>query len=328
MRQRVLIIKLGALGDVVLATPHIERIVEHHSDADISIVTAPEYADIFRAHPGLRVAAFPRKGPRAMLATMGWVRRQGFNVVYDLQGSERSGVFTRLSGARVRVGLGSRYIYSHRVQPDDRSSHIFHRLNRLLEAAGLQAAEARPVIRVAEADAQEVSAWLAGNMQHDRALVLIHAGSSPRWPSKRWEEQHYQDLARGLIGHGYQVIWAGSDTDAGLNRRLASAGGVDASGRFSVPQLAALARYARFALTTDSGPMHIFASAGIAVYTLFGPTDWQRCHAAGQEGRALFHSVPCSPCYRGICPRRYAHRCMRELTSLQVLDRLRKDGLI
>jgi ADP-heptose:LPS heptosyltransferase len=150
MRPRVLIIKLGALGDVVLAAPHIERIIESHSDADIAILTAPAYAGIFRARPGLSVAAFPRKGSRAMLATIGWVRRQGFQLVYDLQGSGRSGLFTRLSGARVRVGLGPRYIYSHTVQPDNRASHIFHRLNRLLGVAGLQPAEARPVICVAE----------------------------------------------------------------------------------------------------------------------------------------------------------------------------------
>jgi ADP-heptose:LPS heptosyltransferase len=165
-------------------------------------------------------------------------------------------------------------------------------------------------------------------MQGDRPILLIHAGSSPRWPSKRWEDQHYQELARYLIDHGCQVIWTGSDADAGLNRRLASAGGFNASGRFSILQLAALARHARFALTTDSGPMHIFSSAGVPVYALFGPTDWQRCHAAGQEGRVLFHSVPCSPCYRRICPPGYAHRCMQELTPEQVLDRLKEDALI
>lgn len=328
MRQRILIIKLGALGDVMLATPHIERIIEGHSDGDISILTAPAYADIFGAHPDLHVAAFPRKGYGAMLAAIRWVRRQGFSVVYDLQGSERSYLLTRLSGARVRVGLGPGYIYSHTVPTDDHSSHIFDRLNRLLEVAGLQAAEPTPVVHVAGKDKNTVSESLSDDAWDNKPIVLIHAGSSSRWPSKRWEEHHYQVFARKLRERGYQVIWTGSDSDAGLNKRLAAVGGIDASGQFSIPQLAALARHAKFALTTDSGPMHVFSSAGIPVYALFGPTDWRRCYAAGQESRVLYHAVPCSPCYQGVCPPEYAHCCMRGLTPECVLGRLREDALI
>lgn len=328
MPERVLIIKLGALGDVALAIPHIERIRESYPDGEVHLLTAPEYAELFAAHPALRVTAFPRRGARAMLATSRWIRQQRFDAVYDLQGSERSYFFTRLSGAAMRAGLGPRFIYTRRNRSDRRSAHISVRLGQLLDRCGLPPAKTVPQIYVSEDTREQVSRWLRENQAAQRPFALVHAGSSASWLSKRWDESCYRAFAGTLLERGCQVIWTGSADDAALNARLVRAGGLDTSGLFTLTELAELARHARFALTTDSGPMHIFATAGIPVFALFGPTDWRRSHAMGQEDRVLARSVPCGPCYRGTCPVRYAHRCMKELTPEFVIDRLQRDGLV
>ena len=328
MSLKVLIIKLGALGDVIIATPHIEQILRHHEDAAVWLLTAPDYAALFSAHPLLRVAAFPRKGLRPTAAALHWVRRQQFDVIYDLQGSRRSALFAALSGAPQRVGLGSPRIYTRTVRDDDRSRHIFARLARLLESAGLEPAAPRPQLNVSATDQARVQKWLRKHRLIERAFVLLHAGSSPGWPSKRWEESHMRALAAALGARGLESLWIGAEQDAALNARLAAAGGIDASGSFSLPQLSVLARKARFAVTTDSGPMHLFATAGIPVYALFGPTDWRRSHAVGQAQQVLTHAVACSPCYLRVCPPRRRHRCLRELTPAQVLERLQADGMI
>ena len=77
----------------------------------------------------------------------------------------------------------------------------------------------------------------------------------------------------------------GSDRD--LNRRLARNGGIDAAGAFTIVELAELGRSARFAVTNDSGPMHVLSAAGIPVFGLFGPSDWRRNHALGQANRVI-----------------------------------------
>ena len=65
------------------------------------------------------------------------------------------------------------------------------------------------------------------------------------------------------------------------------AGGIDATAVFSVTQLAIIGSRARFALTNDSGPMHVLSASGIPVFALFGPSDWRRNHALGQAARVL-----------------------------------------
>ena len=325
---KILIIKLGALGDVIIATPHIEQILRHHRGAAVWLLTAPDYTGLFSAHPHLQVAAFPRKGLRPMFAALRWLRQQRFDIIYDLQGSQRSALFSALSGAPQRVGLGSPHIYSQTVRDDDRSKHIFTRLAHLLEIAGIAPADPRPQVSVSATDEAQVQAWLREHRLAGRAFVLMHAGSSAGWPSKRWEDTHVRALADELHGRGLESLWVGGKQDAVLNARLAAGGGIDASCRFSIPQLSVLARHARFAVTTDSGPMHVFATAGIPVYALFGPTDWRRSHAVGQAQRVLTHAVPCSPCHLRVCPPNRRHRCLSDLAPAQVLQRLQADGMI
>ncbi|HEY9198157.1 MAG TPA: glycosyltransferase family 9 protein [Gammaproteobacteria bacterium] len=331
MDETTLIIKVGALGDVVLCTPQIERIVEHHAAShagEIWLLTSPPFAPLFAGHPRLRVIAFPRQGARAMLDALRWVRARRFSTVYDLQGSDRTRILTLLSGAGKRVGIAPRWIYTHSPSGDDIREHVFPRLNRLIESAGLPAAEPRPRLWPSSGEQQTVAERLAKEGLNARAFALLHAGSSARWPSKRWETDHFAALARAIEAAGIAVLWIGGPDEAELNRKLAAQAGRDMSGAFSIPGLSELARHARFAVVNDSGPMHLLSAAGIPVYAFFGPTDWQRHHAIGQGGRVFAHPVECSPCYLGTCPPVRRHACLAEIAPADVLDRLRADGVL
>lgn len=326
MDERTLIIKVGALGDVVLCTPQIARILEQH--AAVWLLTAPAFAPLFAGHPRLKVVSFPRHGARALWAALRWVRRQQFTTVYDLQGSDRSRALTLLSGATKRVGLAPRWLYTHSPPHDDVREHVFPRLNRLIEAAGLTAAEPCPGLWPAASEHAQVQEQLARAGLADRAIAVLHAGSSARWPSKRWPSGHFIELARGIEAAGIRVIWIGGPDEVELNRALAAQVGCDLTGAFSIPGLAELARLARFAVVNDSGPMHLLSAAGIPVYAFFGPTDWRRSHAVGQRERVLTHAVECSPCHLTECPPARQHACLALVTPEQVLERLRSDGLL
>ena len=327
--ETVLVIKLGALGDVVLALPHIARIQASHPGHCLTVLTAPEYAPLFTALPGIEVVAFPRKGFIAMARLLRWLFGQRVEVVYDLQGSLRSRIMTLLTQAPVRVGGNTDFAYTHApVAADATRRHACDRLNRLLAAAGIEPAVPDWRMPVLPAAQSRVNAWLHGHGLAEQSLVLLHAGSSPRWPSKRWPAAYFRELSQSLAGHGLHAIWIGGADDAGLNGTLARATGTDASGEFSYPELAALARHAVFALTNDSGPMHILAAAGLPVYAFFGPTDWRRSHAPGQQQRVLTNPVVCSPCLLPVCPPPQHHECLRGISPAMVIARLEADGLV
>ena len=324
----ILIIKLGALGDVVLSLPQLARIQAAHAAARITLLTAPEYAGLFAGFPHVHVVSFQRRGVPEMLRLLTWLSRQSFDVVYDLQGSRRSRIMTLLSRAPRRIGRHPGIAYTHTPPSGTTALHAFDRFNVVLEAAGIAAAV--PCFQPAwfAAAVPAVTAWLQDNGLQGKPLVLLHAGSSRRWHSKRWEEAAFRELATRLADRGLSIVWTGADADRDLNRRLSADAGIDATGRFGCLELAALARQAVFAVATDSGPMHLFSMAGLPVYAFFGPTDWRRSHALGQESRILTHPVSCSPCYLPVCPPHRQHACLREITPDMVIERLEADGLL
>lgn len=325
--MKVLIIKLGALGDIVMATSLIRRIQAAQPDADLHLLTSPAFAPLFADWPGLAVTGFPRKGVGNMIRALRWIRSQGFTRVYDLQSNDRSGVLCALSGIPERIGNHPRFPYTHHPVDVYRGQcHIFTRMNQVLASAGLEPADPSPWLPIDAAGQATVSDWLARHGLEGRAFALLHAAASPRWPSKCWP--HFADLAARLEQAGLRCIWIGAGEDAVINRELAVTAGIDASNDFDIRELAELGRQARFAITNDSGPLHILSAAAIPVYAFFGPTDWRRNHALGQEGRVFCLEVDCSPCSLGVCPPEQGHRCLQGLSAAAVIRRLREDGLL
>jgi ADP-heptose:LPS heptosyltransferase len=208
------------------------------------------------------------------------------------------------------------------------ATHAFDRFNAVLVAGGIGAAA--PVFRLPwlPAGKAAVDAWLQEHELQGKRLALLHAGASQYWVSKRWGEDAFLELATGLVARGIAVVWVGADAERDLNRRLSAVAGIDTTDRFDYCELAALAGQALFAITGDSGPMHLFSSTGLPVYAFFGPTDWRRSHAPGQQQRVLTNPVPCSPCYLQECPAQRRHECLQGISPAMVIARLEEDGLL
>ena len=283
LREDILIIKLGALGDVVMATGLVARILRHHAPRRCILLTSPAYAGLY---PGLELKTFDRSSLRSTLATVQWIRRQQFRRVYDLQSNDRSGVMCGLSGIPERVGNHPRFPYN--LHPESRYAgqcHIHDRMLEVLEAAGVSTDAVVPCLHPSDQDREKVHAWLQERDLANRKLVIMHAGASARRPEKRWP--YFRELAESLAPRGFSTLWIGGRDDRDANADLARVTGVDTSAAFSFLQLVALTAYARFAVTNDSGPMHLLACGSIPVYGLFGPSDWRRNHAVGQRDRVL-----------------------------------------
>lgn len=269
-----------------MATALIRQVIDHHAGAEVTLITTPPFAQLFASWDDLRVVSFERRGFRAALGTIQFLRAGGFNRVYDFQSNDRTAIYLALSGIPERVGNHPRFPYN--IHPTDAwrgDRHIFDRMNAVLHAAGVGAARPRPVLPVSAQQTTAVVEWLAQRNIEPDNFVVMHAGASPRRPEKRWP--HFGDLAEYLAERGLETVWVGGPADVALNRSLATRTGHDATNQFSIPQLAELARHARCAVTNDSGPMHAMAAADIPVYALFGPSDPRRNHALGQKSNVI-----------------------------------------
>jgi ADP-heptose:LPS heptosyltransferase len=284
--MKSLIIKLGALGDIIMSTPIIKSIQHAHGKDELYLLTSPAFAGLFVPWPGLTTKDFPRTGAGAFIKTITWLRSQKFDRIYDLQSNDRSRLICTLSGAGDKVGNHKRFPYTH--HPGDiytGQNHIFDRHKQVIASVGFESIEDRPWLPVPEQNHGRVVQWLENHGLNTDRLVLMHAGASKLHPLKRWP--YFADIAQMLSGAGYEIIWLGAGDDALINTELAARVGVDATNGFSIVELIALAELARFAITNDSGPMHVLSCADLPIFAFFGPSDWRRNHAIDQRERVI-----------------------------------------
>ena len=314
----ILIIKLGALGDILMAAPLVRRIVESHAGESIFVLTSDEHRGFFAGWPGISVQSFPRRGAGAMVRALRWIRRGRFRRIYDLQSNDRSALMCALSGVRERVGNHPRFPYSHHpAAPWTGAGHIFDRWREVLSSAGIEPGPVEAWLPNSAVEQSHVQIWIREQGLTPRAFAILHAGTSPGHPEKRWP--HFGAAATEIRAAGVEVVWAGGPGDRELNQALSRQGGIDASGAFSLTGLAALGTLARFAITNDSAPMHALACAGIPVFGLFGPTNWRRNHAIGQAGNVITASAAAAE---------FQPAALADLPVSVVLARLRAAGLL
>ncbi|MBW1987946.1 MAG: glycosyltransferase family 9 protein [Deltaproteobacteria bacterium] len=331
--KRVLIIKTSALGDIAMAAPHVEVICEHHRADEVYLLTGPGGVDLFYDHPKAKTVLLDDSrvlGETSLWGRVRWMRKTGFDVVYDLQGNRTSRRLVRWGRPKVSVGTQPEPVYD--LHPPDHylqstQKNVFDRLNETLAAGGVAPAEGKSGFAVCPGKRAAVDRWLAARVG-DRPMAVFHAGSAGGWTSKRWPRENWLALAKMLDAAGLACVWVGSGPDAEWNRFLAGRVGVDATNRFSPVQVYDLASRARFGVASDSAPMHLFAAAGIPVFAFFGPTSPVRSHALNQGNRTMTHPVPCSPCYLPHCPGNKGHACLAGIGPEAVLSRIRAEVAI
>ncbi|MBB4287012.1 glycosyltransferase family 9 protein [Roseospira goensis] len=273
-RPRLLVIKLSALGDVVLALGPMATIRRHHPDAHLTVLTTRPFAPLLRAS-GLFDAVHldPRGGAGRPLAWVGlirWLRAQRFERVYDLQTSDRSsGYFRALRGlgaAPPWSGIASGCAFRH-ATPERTRLHTIERQAQQLALAGIPET-CFPDLSFAWSGPQAAEVDRFGLPA--RFALLVPGGSAHR-PEKRWPADRFAALARGLAAEGLTPVLLGTAAEAAVIDaiRAACPGAVALVDRTTLLDIPALGRRAALAVGNDTGPLHMIALAGCPTVALF-----------------------------------------------------------
>jgi len=283
-QERILVIKLGAMGDIVQATGPFAAIRRHHREGHITLLTTQPFRD-FAAAGGwfdeVWVDGRPKWWqPRACVAAVRRVRAGRFDRIYDLQTSDRTAILFHL------LGLGRRPHWSgivrgcsHRhANPRRDLMHTVERQAEQLAVAG--------IAQVPPPNLDQVSADVA-RFALPEPYVLLVPGGAPHRPDKRWPARRYAELARRLIARGMTPVVIGGAAETQIASAIATfcPGAVDLTRQTSMAEIAALARGAAGAIGNDTGPMHVIATAGAPSLVLFShASDPELC---GQRGPAV-----------------------------------------
>ncbi len=271
---RILVIKHGALGDLIQALGPCAAIRRRHPEAEITLLTTPPFVDFLRPAPYFdSIVADDRPSwtrPMAWLKLARWLRGQKFDRVYDLQTSSRSSTYFRLFGNPKPEWSGIAPGCSHPdPDPGRETAHTIDRQAGQLRGAGIP-----------ETPPSELS-WVTASVEAfnlpARYAVLVPGGSAHR-PTKRWPG--FANLAHRLTTLRITPVLLGTTAEAAVTGEVAKVvpGAIDLTGRTSLAQIAALGRSAALAVGNDTGPMHILAVAGAPSLVLFSSeSDPARC---------------------------------------------------
>ena len=287
--RRILVIKLGALGDFVQALTPSAYIRRYHQSDEIMLLTTPPFADLARASrlfDDIQLDARPKAYQLFQWFALRRFLREGrFARVYDLQTSDRSSFYYRLFAPGPYPewsGIAPACSHPH-ANPKRDLMHTLDRQAEQLRLAGIAAAEARtPDVSFLQAD---VSRLGVGS-----PYALLVPGGAAHRPGKRWPLERFAAIATELAGRGIAPVLLGVAAEGPLTGRIRELcpAAIDIAGRTGFADIAALARNATCALGNDTGPMHLIAATGCPSVVLFSAeSDPALCAPRGPRVTAL-----------------------------------------
>ena len=336
----ILLVRLSAIGDIVFASPLVAALRRAYPQAHIAWLVQPEYRSLLEHHPDLdEVITWPvrewrtlwcrrRLGSlaRAFRAFHKHLRARRFDLALDLQGLLKSGLVTRLSGARERIGLGSRegsrWLMTRVVPRGGDSRRIGSEYHFLAQRLGLPIHDFSMVVPYGP-QAADFARDLIERERLSRGFAVICPFTTR--PQKHWFDSRWAELSDLLHAEpGLPVVMLGGPGDreaAERIRDLAAAGPIDLVGKTTLPQAAALIAESALLVGVDTGLSHMGIAFGRPSLLLFGSTC-PYLDTTCANARVLYHRLDCSPCKRRpTC--NGAFTCMQSIAVDEVLNAAR-----
>ena len=300
--QRLLIVRLSAMGDILHAMPAVAALRGLFPHAKIGWVIEERWAELLCAPDATRCGPRSEQRPlvdfvhtvdtrawrRALFSGATWsalgnsiqsMRRIQYDVAIDFQGAVRSAILARLSGAPVIYGFAqprenaASMFYTRQVQATGR-----HVVEQNLSLAGALAGRDLSFIAVEFPRNQSAEKTVTEKLKLLRADAYAILNPGAGWGAKQWPPDRYGEVARKLAGKtGLQSLINFGPGEEQLARatELTSRGAAKAF-TANISELIALTRRARLVIAGDTGPMHLAAILGIPVVAIFGPTNPER----------------------------------------------------
>jgi len=294
-QDRILVLKLGALGDFVQALGPFAAIRAHHAQAHLVLLTTGPYEELARSTALFDEIWLDSRPGKLNLS--GWfdlrrrLRGGHFDRVYDLQTSDRSSFYFRLLAPGPRPqwsGIARGCSHPH-ANPARDTMHTIERQAEQLLLAGIDSVVTPEKVLNGKGFEPADAAFLASLGLAPPFALLVPGGAAHR-PEKRWPEDHFTALAIQLLADGVQPVLLGGEGEQKTLAKIGKAcpGAANLSGATSLLDLVRLARVAHVAIGNDTGPMHLIATAGCPSLVLFSASsDPALCGQRGARVKIL-----------------------------------------
>ncbi|MFN8006583.1 MAG: lipopolysaccharide heptosyltransferase I [Terriglobia bacterium] len=328
--QRLLIIKLGSIGDVVHTLPALATLRQAFPDAELDWLVERKARPILQGNTAIHevIEADTHRWRKSWWAPGTWLEMKGlfqklrarsYDVVIDFQGLWKSASMGYFSHSRKFIGFakgalkepGCRLFYQETISPSPQSIHVVERYLDLVR----NLTDVEPVYQFELPTLQEDEASVSAQLTASRLgrFVIFNPGGG--WTTKNWLPENYaklHDMIQSDFGLRSVVTW-GPGEEILVEKMINSC---RSTPPVKIPttilQFIALVRKAALFVGGDTGPLHIAAACGTPVVAIYGPTDPARNGPFGQLEWVASEKVPCGPCYLRRCTK-FQNECLRKI---------------
>ncbi len=316
--NRILIVRMSALGDIVHALPVLAALHEAHPAAEIDWLSDAAYAGVLDLVDGLSQRMVVRPGYTRALQLM---RGRRYDAALDLQGLLKSAVAARLSGARRVIGFetaalrerAAAWFYTEAASVPPRA-HVIHKNLSVLARLGVTSGAVRFPFR---APASSVAERLT--TQAPGGFALINPGAA--WPNKRWEPSRFGELAARVRERYVMpsfVLWGRGESALAEQVARASRGAASPAPETTLGDLLAVSKAASLMVSGDTGPLHLAAAMGTPIVALYGPTWPERNGPWRSEDETVSRADTCVCHHKRTC--QTGRVCINEIAVDEVFS--------
>lgn len=302
-RRRVLVVRIGAMGDVLHALPAVCALRRAHPEWEIGWAIEPRWVGLLRDSAGSmpvvdrvhlvptrawKQRPFSKETVREIAGLRRELRAARYDVCVDMQGTIRSAVVGWMAGAERMVGMDepretpAGWMYGERVKVT--AAHVVEQECEVLGAAAGVALEPTAVRLPADAEAE---AWCEELVRREGSRWALMAPTAG-WRAKAWPAERFGAVAAALGRAGLRTLVNAASAEDGTARQVVAASeGFAVAVPCSVAQMMAMVRRAEVVIAGDTGPLHLAAALERPVVGLFGPTDPRRTGPYGTRSRVL-----------------------------------------
>ncbi len=347
--QKILIINIFGIGDVLFTTPLISNLKAQYPNIKIGYLCNRRTESVLRSYSKVdQVFVYERDEfnqlyrkskigfVKAMLEFWRTIKRERYDVVIDVSLSSFTSFFTWAIGIKERIGFNyknrSRWLSKKINLEGYEGRHVVDYYLSLLDDLGVASKVRDLEIPISIQDEEWVGSFLKNNKIADKKyLIGLVPGGGASWGKdaiyKRWAPANYAKLADKMIEkYAAVIILVGDQKEEALCRevsRLMQHPSLVVCGQTTISQFGALAKKSSLMVLNDGGPLHMAVAAGAKTISIFGPVDEKVYGPYSSQGRhvVVTKNLPCRPCYRQFRRASCTHiSCLQQITVEDVLS--------
>ena len=325
--KKILVIKLGGLGDLILAIPSLRALRNKFPKSRISLLLNSNFEPLIKNCPYLdQIILFDRKKTK-FLEILKSLKKREFDLSIDLKNNNLTYLLAFFAKIPSRYGFAKGFLsfllnYSEKLSLNLSEGSVEEQA-RILKNLGILTFQDKLELWTDNKDDIFIETALRekGVTPEDR-LVGMAVEASSKWPTKNWPIENFSQLSERLIQRGLKVVLLGEESlRAKIDKFPKDKRIVSFIGETDLNQLVSLIKRLDVLITPDSAPMHIAAALGNKIIALFGPTEPKRHAPPTKNIKVIVKQIECQPCYKRSCVNKQKLACLKNI-SVDEIDNL------